>query len=78
MSDKSQKQRHINKKHKLHGTFACSICLIDEKKRMVTLTCEHQFHYDCINKWFNAEIIRWSARDGGIGVFSPLENKKYN
>ncbi len=28
--------------------------------------------------WFNAEIMRWSAEDGAIGVFSPLENKKYN
>ncbi len=76
MTNKSQKPRRINQKNKINGTFACSICLVDEKTRMITLACEHQFHYDCINKWFNAEIIRWSSDDGGIGVFSPLENKK--
>jgi hypothetical protein len=44
---------------------------------MTTLACEHKFHYDCINKWFSAEIIRCGDEDdGGVGVFAPLENKK--
>lgn len=29
----------------------CIICLDELKKNIVTLSCNHKFHYKCINNW---------------------------
>jgi hypothetical protein len=74
MTKLTQKQRRQIKRDKITGTFSCSICLTDEKKRMITLACEHKFHYECINEWFSEGIKKCGDEDGAVGVLSPLEN----
>ena len=39
----------------LHIGNQCAICLdgIEEQQRIVTLSCEHFFHTNCISRWYS-------------------------
>ena len=51
----------INQFHK------CVICLMEEPENVIKLKCQHMFHKDCINKWFQhsnrCPICRTNLRD---------------
>ena len=56
----------------------CIICLMVEPENVIKLKCQHMFHKDCINKWFQhsdrCPICRTNLRNFQETILSEISS----